>query len=122
MLKENIDGEALEWAHRRLLENSRSRKVLIVFSDGAPVDDSTLNDNWQTILSDHAWEVAHRIAQSRELTLGAVGIEYAVDSYYPKSVAAKTLSALADVAPQFVSELIVSTNSPPPGRKQPRAG
>lgn len=106
MLKENIDGEALAWASRRLLDNERNRKILIVFSDGAPVDDSTLYDNWPTILSDHAAEVAAGIAKSGKVVLGAVGIEHAVDRYYPNNTTAESLSALATVAPNFVERLV----------------
>lgn len=104
--KENIDGEALEWAVARLLQNTRSRKVLIVVSDGAPVDDATLTYNWPTILSDHAKEVADRIASTTNVVLGGIGIEHRVHFYYPNNAVAKPIEQLARVAPAFIEDMI----------------
>jgi cobaltochelatase CobT len=110
IFKENIDGEAVEWAHARLIENSRRRKLLIVFSDGAPVDDSTLSENWPTILSNHLENVASRIEASKTVLLGGVGIEHAVGNYYPRSTTAENLSALATVVPTFVEQMVLDAH------------
>mgnify|MGYP001479782106 CR=1 FL=1 len=110
VFKENIDGEALEWASGRLIANCRSKKILIVVSDGAPVDDSTLNDNWPTILTDHAEQVASQIASSNGVKLGAVGIGYSVGCYYPRSTTAEDLTALATVVPAFVGEMVLDAH------------
>ncbi len=110
VLKENIDGEALQWAFDRLTANHRTKKILIVVSDGAPVDDSTLNDNWPTILSDHAEQIASQIALSKEVTLGAIGIGYAVGPYFPSSATAQNLSAIATVVPAFVEKMVLDAH------------
>jgi cobaltochelatase CobT len=110
VFKENIDGEALEWASGRLIANRRSKKILIVVSDGAPVDDSTLNDNWPTILTDHAERVASQIASANQIKLGAIGIGYTVDHYYPSSTTAENLSALATVVPTFVEQMVLDAH------------
>lgn len=108
VFKENIDGEALEWAHERLVANQRRQKVLIVLSDGAPVDDSTLYDNWPTILSDHLKMVASRIASSKQVVLGAIGIEHDVSGYFALSAKAPDLASLATVAPDFVKRMLTA--------------
>jgi len=114
LLKENIDGEALEWAQARLLENPRRQKILIVVSDGAPVDDATLAYNWASILHDHVREVANRITASAEIVLGGIGIEHNVESYYPNHVTAKPLERLADVAAEFVGKMIALAHQTAP--------
>lgn len=109
LLKENIDGEALEWAHARLLANPRRRKVLIVVSDGAPVDDSTLTCNWASLLYDHVKEVSARITTST-VVLGGIGIEHDVHEFYPVGVKVKPIAQLADVAPAFIEKMIAAAN------------
>jgi cobaltochelatase CobT len=105
LFKENIDGEALEWAYARLLAHARPRKILIIISDGAPVDDATLTHSWHSILVDHLKEVSARISTS-EILLGGLGIERSVGAFYPRSAFAKPIAQLAEVAPRFVEELI----------------
>lgn len=83
--KENIDGEAALWAAARLLALPQRRKVLIIISDGAPVDDSTLLQNGLTYLSDHLRSVVDGIVQAGEIKLAAVEIGYRSDIAYPAS-------------------------------------
>jgi cobaltochelatase CobT len=111
--KENIDGEALEWAYARLLENTRRRRVLIIVSDGAPVDDSTLTHNWSSILHDHVKEVSHRIASSTNIVLGGIGIEHSVQNYYSNEAVAKPIAQLAHVAPDFIEKMIAVAHRSP---------
>jgi len=112
LFKENVDGEALEWACSRALEKARSRKVVIVVSDGAPVDDSTLLSNWPSILHDHIKQVANHIAASTNIVLGGIGVEHNVQSYYPNVVVAKPITQLAEVAPNFIEKMIALAHQP----------
>ena len=82
LLKENIDGESLLWAHSRLREFSAKRKILFVISDGAPVDDSTLNENSPTFLHDHLIAVSSWIRAEADVELYGVGIGYDVSRYF----------------------------------------
>ena len=90
LLKENLDGEAIQWAATRLRKHPESRRSLIVVSDGAPVDDSTLLENGDAYLEHHLRGVVGEIAQAADLELFGVGIGYEVNRYYEKSVAVKT--------------------------------
>jgi cobaltochelatase CobT len=90
ILCENIDGEALEWAARLLSGRKETNKFLIVISDGAPVDDSTLSANGPGFLERHIRSVIARLEQDRAIHLGAVGIGYAVENYYSQSILAQT--------------------------------
>lgn len=83
--KENIDGEAILWAAGRLSGLPNKRKVLIVLSDGAPVDDSTLMENGPTYLGDHLREVVEHIVAAGDLNIGAMGIGYRAHQFYPVS-------------------------------------
>jgi len=83
--KENIDGEAVQWAAKRLLLLPQSQKRLIVLSDGAPVDDSTLLENGLTYLSDHLHIVVKRIVEARQIKLAAIGIGPQFHDFYPVS-------------------------------------
>jgi len=82
---ENVDGEALQWAWRGLAERPHPLKVLIVISDGAPVDDATLSANGPGILDRHLREVIAAIESDEEVLLGAVGIDYRVSELYAHS-------------------------------------
>ena len=86
VLKENIDGEALAWAWRRLLERPEHRRVLMVISDGAPVDDSTLSVNPSNYLERHLREVIAQIEHSQLVELLAIGIGHDVTRYYKRAV------------------------------------
>ncbi len=86
VLKENIDGEALLWAYRRLLERPEHRRVLMVISDGAPVDDSTLSVNPSNYLERHLREVIAQIEKQGVVELLAIGIGHDVTRYYRRAV------------------------------------
>lgn len=86
ILKENIDGEALMWAHNRLIARPEQRKILMVISDGAPVDDSTLSVNPGNTLERHLREVIHGIETGSPVDLVAIGIGHDVTRYYRRAV------------------------------------
>ena len=86
LLKENIDGEALLWAHARLIARPEERRILMVISDGAPVDDSTLSVNSGSYLEKHLRQVIHWIETRSSVELLAIGIGHDVTRYYAKAV------------------------------------
>ncbi|MDP1554072.1 MAG: cobaltochelatase subunit CobT, partial [Hyphomonas sp.] len=86
LLKENIDGEALLWAHERMLSRPEQRKILMVISDGAPVDDSTLNVNIGNYLERHLRQVIDEIENHSPVELIAIGIGHDVTRYYKRAV------------------------------------
>jgi len=86
LLKENVDGEALIWAHDRLARRQEQRKILMVISDGAPVDDSTLSTNPNNYLDLHLRQVIHSIETQSPVNLIAIGIGHDVTRYYKKAV------------------------------------
>ena len=86
LLKENIDGEALLWAHSRLLARPEDRRILMVISDGAPVDDSTLSVNQAGYLEGHLRKVIEWIEKQSPVQLAAIGIGHDVTRYYKRSV------------------------------------
>ncbi len=86
ILKENIDGEALLWAHQRLLARPEERRILMVISDGAPVDDSTLSVNLGNYLEKHLREVIRYIETRSPVELVAIGIGHDVTRYYQRAV------------------------------------
>ncbi len=95
LLKENIDGEALEWAHRRTTRRSEARKILMVISDGAPVDDSTLSVNPANYLEKHLRDVIAMVEKKRAVELIAIGIGHDVTRYYDKAVTITDVEQLA---------------------------
>ena len=105
LLKENIDGEALEWAYRRLLKRSEARRILMVISDGAPVDDSTLSVNSASFLENHLKNVI-RMIESRDIVeLIAVGIGHDVTRYYSDAVTITDIEQLAGTITEQLAEL-----------------
>jgi len=106
LLKENLDGEAIQWATSRLRERGESRKFLIVVSDGAPVDDSTLYDNGAEYLVNHFRSVIHAIAQEGDIQLAAIGINYGVDRYYQRSVVIHSPDDLGAAVLQLIEQLL----------------
>ena len=86
LLKENIDGEALMWAHNRLIARPEQRKILMVISDGAPVDDSTLSVNAGNYLERHLRHVIDDIEEKSDVELSAIGIGHDVTRYYRRAV------------------------------------
>jgi len=86
LLKENIDGEALMWAHNRIVSRSEQRRILMVISDGAPVDDSTLSVNAGNYLERHLRHVIDEIEERSPVELVAIGIGHDVTRYYRRAV------------------------------------
>jgi cobaltochelatase CobT len=86
LLKENIDGEALMWAHSRLIGRPEQRKILMVISDGAPVDDSTLSVNAGNYLERHLRHVIEEIEDRSSIEMTAIGIGHDVTRYYRRAV------------------------------------
>ena len=95
LLKENIDGEALEWAHRRVVGRPEARKILMVISDGAPVDDSTLSVNPANYLEKHLRDVIAMVEKRRQVELIAIGIGHDVTRYYSRAVTITDVEQLA---------------------------
>lgn len=95
LLKENIDGEALLWAHRRLLGRPEQRKIMMVISDGAPVDDGTQSANSPAYLEKHLREVIDQIENRSDVELLAIGIGHDVTRYYQRAVTLLDVEQLA---------------------------
>jgi cobaltochelatase CobT len=116
LLKENIDGEALEWAHRRLAGRPEARRILMVISDGAPVDDSTLSVNPANYLEKHLRDVIAMVERRRQVELIAIGIGHDVTRYYSRAV---TITDVEQLAGAMTEQLAALFDSDP--RKQARA-
>jgi cobaltochelatase CobT len=105
LLKENIDGEALEWAHRRMIARPEARKILMVISDGAPVDDSTLSVNPANYLEKHLRDVISMVEKKRAVELIAIGIGHDVTRYYEKAVTITDVEQLAGAMTEQLAAL-----------------
>jgi cobaltochelatase CobT len=105
LLKENIDGEALAWAHRRLLGRAEQRRILMMISDGAPVDDSTLSVNSGSYLEQHLRQVIEEIETRSPVELIAIGIGHDVTRYYRRAVTITDPSELAGAMTDKLVEL-----------------
>jgi cobaltochelatase CobT len=105
LLKENIDGEALDWAHKRLLGRSEQRKILMMISDGAPVDDSTLSVNPGNYLERHLRWVIEEIEQRSPVELIAIGIGHDVTRYYRRAVTIVDAEELGGAMTEKLAEL-----------------
>ena len=105
LLKENVDGEALAWAHQRLSKRNEERKILIVISDGAPVDDSTLSTNHSNFLDNHLRQIIHTIETQSNVELLAIGIGHDVTKYYDKSITINRAEELAEALLDKLTEL-----------------
>ena len=105
LLKENIDGEALTWAHKRLLARPEQRRILMVISDGAPVDDSTLSVNPGNYLEQHLIKVIEEIETRSPVELIAIGIGHDVTRYYSRAVTITDAEELAGAMTDKLSEL-----------------
>ncbi len=108
LLKENIDGEALEWAHRRMLMRAESRKILMVISDGAPVDDSTLSVNPANYLEKHLRDVIAMVEKRKAVELLAIGIGHDVTRYYDRAVTITDVDQLAGAMTEQLAALFDS--------------
>jgi cobaltochelatase CobT len=122
LLKENIDGEALIWAHNRLLARTEQRRILMVISDGAPVDDSTLSVNSGNYLEKHLRQVIHDIEQRSPVELIAIGIGHDVTRYYKRAVtivdAEELGGAMTDKLAELFSEKAVAKPVARPAMKK----
>ncbi|MBK1636282.1 cobaltochelatase subunit CobT [Rhodovulum adriaticum] len=105
LLKENIDGEALEWAHRRLAGRPEARKILMVISDGAPVDDSTVSVNPDKFLEKHLRDVIEMVERRKMVELLAIGIGHDVTRYYQRAVTISDVEQLAGAMTEQLAAL-----------------
>jgi cobaltochelatase CobT len=111
LLKENIDGEALDWAHKRLLIRPEQRRILMMISDGAPVDDSTLSVNAGNYLEKHLRSIIEDIETRSPVELIAIGIGHDVTRYYRRAVTIVDAEELGGVMTEKLAELF-SDNAP----------
>ena len=100
LLKENIDGEALLWAYNRVMKYTQRRKILMVISDGAPVDDSTFHVNDSGFLERHLQNIIHFIENKSAVELLAIGIGHDVTRYYKRAITIRNIDILADIMTQ----------------------
>ena len=105
LLKENIDGEALEWANKRLVKRSESRKILMAISDGAPVDDSTLSVNPSNYLENHLKNVITMIEKRGLIEIIAIGIGHDVTRYYKNAITITDIEQLAGAMTEQLARL-----------------
>ena len=105
LLKENIDGEAILWAFKRILKRKEERKILMVISDGAPVDDSTLSINSGDYLEKHLKQTVKWIEDNSDVEILAVGIGHDVTRYYKKAIKIADVQDLGDVMINQLTEL-----------------
>jgi cobaltochelatase CobT len=105
LLKENIDGEALDWAHKRLLARSEQRRILMMISDGAPVDDSTLSVNAGNYLERHLRYIIEEIETRSPVELIAIGIGHDVTRYYRRAVTIVDAEELGGAMTDKLAEL-----------------
>lgn len=115
LLKENIDGEALQWAHGRLLQRPEQRRILMMISDGAPIDDSTLSTNPGRFLEKHLRHVIAQIERQDEVELVAIGIGHDVRQYYSRATTIHDVAQLADVMTSQLVDLFSANRG-----RQPR--
>ena len=123
LLKENIDGEALDWAHRRLLARTEQRRILMMISDGAPVDDSTLSVNAGNYLERHLRQIIHEIESKSPVELIAIGIGHDVTRYYRRAVTIVDAEELGGAMTEKLAELFSESAAPapPPTQRRSRA-
>ncbi|NLH82664.1 MAG: cobaltochelatase subunit CobT [Phyllobacteriaceae bacterium] len=124
LLKENIDGEALTWAHERLLGRPESRRILMMISDGAPVDDSTLSVNPGNYLERHLRRVIEEIETRSPVELIAIGIGHDVTRYYRRAVTIVDAEELAGAMTDQLASLFDENarDEPAPARRGARRG
>ena len=105
LLKENIDGEAISWAFNRIKKRKEERKILMIISDGAPVDDSTLSVNSGDFLEKHLKRIVKFIEDKSEIEILAIGIGHDVSRYYNRAIKITDVNELGDVMISQLSEL-----------------
>jgi cobaltochelatase CobT len=106
ILKENIDGEALKWAAQRILFRPEKRKILIIISDGAPLDEVTIANNPSSFLSSHLKQVIFKLKKT-PIELFAIGIGHEVDKYYLDSITLKDYNQLGQAVFDKLFQLFV---------------
>ena len=106
--KENVDGEAIEWAVSRLRARPEPNRILIVISDGAPVDDSTLEANGPDILDQHLREVIDQLQDSADIRVAAVGIGFDVGRYYANARTVRSPDDLGHILIGLIEDLIMA--------------
>ena len=110
LLKENIDGEAISWAYNRIKKRKEERKILMVISDGAPVDDSTLSVNSGDFLEKHLKKIVKFIENKTDIEVLAIGIGHDVSRYYNKAIKITDVNELGDVMISQLSSLFETKN------------
>jgi cobaltochelatase CobT len=110
LLKENIDGEAISWAYSRIQKRKEERKILMVISDGAPVDDSTLSVNSGDFLEKHLKKMVRFIEDKSEIEILAIGIGHDVSRYYNRAIKITDVNELGDVMISQLSTLFEKKN------------
>lgn len=111
LLKENIDGEAIQWAAQRLRARPEQRKIMMVISDGAPVDDSTLSANSGGYLDAHLREVIGQVERAGDIELLAIGIGHDVTRYYSRAVTLHDVEQLGDTMLKEITRLFTKDDS-----------
>jgi cobaltochelatase CobT len=107
ILKENIDGEAILWAYQRLRKRPEERKILMVISDGAPVDDSTLSVNSGNYLEKHLKNIVRWIENKNDIEINAIGIGHDVSSYYSRALKIADVQELGDALIDQLADLFM---------------
>ena len=110
LLKENIDGEALKWAYSKMAKRKEERKILMVISDGAPVDDSTLSTNSSDYLEATLKNVVKWIENKNNIELLAIGIGHDDTRYYNQAIKITDVQDLGDVMINQLTDLFVKKN------------
>ena len=105
ILKENVDGEALNWAYNRIKRRQEKRKILVVISDGAPVDDSTLSVNQGNYLENHLRECIYKVENNIEIDVVAIGIGLDVSRFYKRAVTIMDVDQLGEVLLNQLSDI-----------------
>jgi cobaltochelatase CobT len=118
MLKENIDGEALAWAHGRLLARPETRRILVVVSDGTPMDEATLAANDHEYLDLHLRSVIHGIETRSPVQLAAIGIGHDVSAFYAN---ATTIARVDQLGPALGAKLMALLDPDAAAPRQPRS-
>ena len=111
ILKENIDGEAILWAFNRLKKRKEERKIIMVISDGAPVDDSTLSVNQANYLEQHLKKVVRWIEKNSDVEINAIGIGHDVTNYYEKAIKIADVQELGDAMVDQLVDLFINSQT-----------
>ena len=119
LLRENVDGEALMWAHDRLIARPEPRRILMVISDGAPIDDSTIAANGSEYLENHLRLVIDYIERLSVIELVAIGIGHDVTNYYQRAIKLMRLEDLGGTMINQLATILDETASPDPRIREP---